>query len=53
MKIMDTFGVGGSFMEYCAMDFAGDVMLMGHDSPGHIKIAGGKTKVRPLNVNHG
>jgi len=27
--------------------------LMGHDGPGHIKIAEGKTKVRPLKVYHG
>ncbi|HEV2691882.1 MAG TPA: arabinose isomerase [Verrucomicrobiae bacterium] len=53
MKIMDTFGVGGSFTEYYAMDFADDVVLMGHDGPGHIKITEGKTKVRPLKVYHG
>jgi L-arabinose isomerase len=53
MKIMDTFGVGGSFTEYYAMDFKADVVLMGHDGPGHIKIAEGKTKVRPLKVYHG
>jgi L-arabinose isomerase len=53
MKIMDTFGVGGSFTEYYAMDFKDDIVLMGHDGPGHIKIASGKTKVRPLEVYHG
>lgn len=53
MKIMDGFGVGGSFTEYYAMDFNQDVVLMGHDGPGHIKIANGKTKVRPLEVYHG
>jgi L-arabinose isomerase len=53
MKIMDSFGAGGSFTEYYAMDFAADIVLMGHDGPGHIAIAEGKTKVKPLGVFHG
>jgi L-arabinose isomerase len=53
MKIMDSFGAGGSFTEYYAADFADDILLMGHDGPGHIAIAQGKTKVRPLQVYHG
>jgi L-arabinose isomerase len=53
MKIMDTFGVGGSFTEYYALDWKDDVVLMGHDGPGHLKIAQGRTKVRPLQVYHG
>jgi len=53
MKIMDSFGVGGSFTEYYAMDWKEDIVIMGHDGPGHVAIAQGKTKVRPLTVYHG
>ena len=53
MKIMDAFGAGGSFTEFYAMDWNEDVVLMGHDGPGHIAIAEGKTKMRPLKFYHG
>ena len=53
MKIMDSFGAGGSFTEFYAVDYAEELVLMGHDGPGHVAIAEGKTKVRPLQVYHG
>jgi len=53
MKILDCFGSGGSFTEYYAVDYRDDVLLMGHDGPGHVGIAQGKTKVRPMAVYHG
>ena len=53
MKIMDMFGAGGSFTEYYAVDFAEDLVLMGHDGPCHMSMAQDKIKVRPLRVYHG
>ena len=53
MKIHDLLGAGGMFLEFFAMDYDADILLVGHDGPSNINVADGKPKLQHLEVHHG
>lgn len=53
MKIVDTFGAGGSYSEVTAMDFRENFILAGHDGPFHLAISSGRPLLRGLTLFHG
>jgi L-arabinose isomerase len=53
MLITDRLGGGGSFTELQALNFADNVVEMGHDGPAHLQISGRRPLLRGLGVYHG
>ncbi len=53
MFLMDRLGAGGSYTEFYAMDLVENVVLMGHDGPGHLAISDRRPILRGLGLYHG
>ena len=53
MMIIDRLGAGGSYTEFYALDYEDDIVLMGHDGPGHIAISDEPPVLRGLGLYHG
>ncbi len=53
MKILNLLGGFGIFVEFFAMDFTENFVLMGHDGPANVRMAKGKPRLTYLDVIHG
>ncbi|MHB8952213.1 MAG: L-arabinose isomerase family protein [Pirellulaceae bacterium] len=53
MKVCDILGVGGSYSEIVAADYARGTMILGHDGPFHVAISDGKPILRGMGLYHG
>ena len=53
MLILDRLGAGGSFTELQALNFADNVVEMGHDGPAHLAMSARQPLLRGLGVYHG
>ena len=53
MKAMDLMGAGGMFVEFNAIDYAGDFFLVSHDGPVNFNVAEGRARLQHLDIHHG
>lgn len=53
MKVFDLMGAGGMFLEFFAMSFDENQLLVGHDGPSNVAMAEGRPKLQHLTVHHG
>lgn len=53
MKILDLLGGGGMFVEFFAIDYDEEFLLMGHDGPSNINMSEGRPRLQHLEVHHG
>ena len=53
MKVCDILGVGGSYSEIAAVDYQRGTIMLGHDGPFHLAIAGQKPILRGMGLYHG
>ena len=53
MKVCDILGLGGSYSEIVAADYARGTMILGHDGPFHIAISDGQPILRGMGLYHG
>lgn len=53
MKLLDLLGGGGMFLEFFSCDYDDNCIIVGHDGPSNINVAGDKPKLKHLTVHHG
>ena len=53
LKIMDLLGAGGMFVEFFAIDYDDEFLLLGHDGPSNPNVANGRARLQHLEVHHG
>lgn len=53
MKLFDLLGGGGMFLEFFSCDYDENFILVGHDGPSNINVAGDRPKLKHLSVHHG